>query len=312
VGSDAYGNYLYAGVMPLQGGSFMMGLYYDEDCLIPDTTSGYNADSFNSRASGMDLGDKYNGNLDDNTLSTLYGYWYNAQEYTLSMVNDIYEQYKYCTLCLDYPTYQDGYFIGDSGTDEGDIINQCWKFHSHDSYTCTTDCIALGDAQHSITLIKYGDQYYGDGWSGGTKSSSGGSGSSSTNNKGYQSGADKVEKLKANAYLTFNGVLFIATFLAFSVARGNASPSSKDSDKKRGLLGRGTKSKDKKSSSSTKTRSTSKGSTSSRRSGSNANGSRTSRDRSKSASRSNAASKNLSIDGSRTRSRSRSRGGVPG
>ena len=51
-----------------------------------------------------------------------------------------------------------------------------------------------------------------------------------TNDKG-----SNIERFKANAYLTFNGVLFIATFLAFSVARGSRVDSS---EKSRSLLSR--------------------------------------------------------------------------
>lgn len=58
-------------------------------------------------------------------------------------------------------SYQDGYFNGDYGTDEDDLINQCWKFYSHDTDHCTHECISLGHAQGTITQIKYGKKYYG-------------------------------------------------------------------------------------------------------------------------------------------------------
>jgi hypothetical protein len=64
-------------------------------------------------------------------------------------------------ICLRLTSYQDGYFNGNYGTDEDDLINQCWKFYSHDTYHCTHECIALGDAQGTITELKYGDRYYG-------------------------------------------------------------------------------------------------------------------------------------------------------
>ena len=32
----------------------------------------------------------------------------------------------------------DGYIVGDFGTDELDLINQCWKFYSYDSFTKVT------------------------------------------------------------------------------------------------------------------------------------------------------------------------------
>lgn len=235
MGYDKQGNFLYAGVMPYSGGNFRMQLYQDSSCLIPDTNSGMTYDDF-GMTNNLDLGDKYDGTLTDDSLSTLYGYWSAAQEYTLELVNEVYNEYKYCTLCMDYPTYQDGYFIGDSGTDDDDLINQCWKFHSHDSYTCETDCISLGNAQGSILQVNYAGRSYGTSWDG-----SGNSGGGTTvydhYAKGYTNNSKEsnFERFKANAYLTFNGVLFIATFLAFSVARGSRMDSS---EKSRSLLSR--------------------------------------------------------------------------
>jgi hypothetical protein len=225
---------LYAGVMPQSGGDFIMGLYTDSACLYADTSSGMTYDDY-FQDEGMNLGSKDDGCISDDTLSTLYGYWTASQEYTLALVNEVYSEYKYCTLCMDYPTYQDGYFIGDSGTDDDDMINQCWKFHSHDSYACETDCLSLGSAQGTIVQIYYNGHSYGTSWDGS------GSGSDTTFDhyaKGYStgsSGASNLQRFKANAYLTFNGVLFIATFLAFSVARGSRLDSS---EKSRSLLSR--------------------------------------------------------------------------
>lgn len=59
-------------------------------------------------------------------------------------------------------SYQDGYFNGDYGTDEDDLINQCWKFYSHDSYHCNYECLSLADAQGTINQVKYGNKYYGE------------------------------------------------------------------------------------------------------------------------------------------------------
>lgn len=244
VGYDDSGNYLYAGVQPYSGGNFQMGLYVDQQCLIPDTTSGHTFDDF-GLTSDMDLGSQDDGSLSDDALYSLYGYWQNAQEYTLTLLNEVYEEFKYCTLCVDYPTYQDGYFIGDSGTDDDDLINQCWKFHSHDSFTCESGCLALGDAQGSITRINYLGKGYGSYWDGANKESSsnsyssGSSSSSSSSGSSSYGGGDTVSRFsrfKANAYLTFNGVLFIATFLAFSVARGNRDTVESSSDKRKSLL----------------------------------------------------------------------------
>mmetsp|Transcript_4206 Transcript_4206/g.8025 ORF Transcript_4206/g.8025 Transcript_4206/m.8025 type:complete len:610 (+) Transcript_4206:472-2301(+) len=234
IGYDNEGNFLYAGVMPYSGGMFKMALYQDSSCLIPDTKSGKTFDDF-GMTSNMNLGSKDDGTMTDDTLGTLYKYWNAAQEYTLELVNEVYNEYKYCTLCMDYPTYQDGYFIGDTGTDDDDLINQCWKFHSHDSYTCETDCISLGNAQGSILQVNYAGRSYGTSWDG-----SGNSGGTTVYDhyaKGYTNNnkESNFERFKANAYLTFNGVLFIATFLAFSVARGSRIDSS---DKSRSLLSR--------------------------------------------------------------------------
>ena len=263
VGYDYDGNYLYAGVMPYAGGMYMMGLYKDNQCIEPDD-SGMNYDDF-GLTNDMDLGSKDDGCLDDDTLETLYEFWSATQEYTLELLNEVYSEYKYCTLCMDYPTYQDGYFIGDTGTDEDDMINQCWKFHSHDSFVCTSDCLAVANEQGSILQIKIDDTFYGTSWDG-----SGSGGNSKVYDhysKGYTSdGGSNLERFKANAYLTFNGVLFIATFLAFSVARGSRADSS---EKSRSLLSRAdrkksrssTRSRSKKSSGSRSSRKKSSGST---------------------------------------------------
>jgi hypothetical protein len=146
---------------------------------------------------------------DDNDDAYAYAeeWWEATQEETLEMFNDVYEDYKYCTSCIDYPTYQDGFFIGEDGTDEDDLINQCWKFYSHDSFVCESNCIALAHEQGSITAINYGGKTFGvdtlTGYSSGTSSTS----SSYT-------GTSKSNKSRV-AYSPS------ATFLAFAVARGN-------------------------------------------------------------------------------------------
>ena len=58
-------------------------------------------------------------------------------------------------------SYQDGYFNGDYGTDEDDLINQCWKFYSHDSYHCNYECQSMADAQGTINEVRIGSKYYG-------------------------------------------------------------------------------------------------------------------------------------------------------
>ena len=213
VGYDSSGNTLYAGVMPTAYGSFEVGLYTDEYCITPDTTSGKTYDDFGYQ-SGVDLGEK-DGADDDGANSWAYDWWSDSQEYTLTQLNEVYEEFKYCTSCVDYPTYQDGYFIGDDGTDDDDLINQCWKFYSHDSFTCEAECISLAHAQGTILSVKYGDTTFGKAASGFY------SGSSSTSAKVQYSAAKEspFQRLLANVALTASFLLFVATFLAFAVAR---------------------------------------------------------------------------------------------
>ena len=106
-----------------------MGLYSDAKCITLNTKTKYTYDNFAAQYSDMD--------------------------YTLDTLNSVYNDFRYCTSCVDYPTYQDGYFIGNDGTDDGDLINQCWKFYSHDSYNCDVDCVAMGSLQNSISWIGY-------------------------------------------------------------------------------------------------------------------------------------------------------------
>jgi len=248
--SQNQGATVYASVQPLPEGDFQMALYTENKCLVPATDTGYTYDDF-GLTTGMSLSDKGDVN-DDTVASTLYTYWQSAQEYTFTNLNKVYDEYKYCTLCLDYPTYQDGFFIGDTGTDDDDLINQCWKFHSHNSYSCDSDCIALGDAQNSITQIAYGGRVFGSSWEGSnggsyvkpsysgefTSGSSNGNNNNNNNNNHKdhhtKSSSQKFEDLKANFFLTFSGILFLATFLAYAVAR-NSVPAI-DKEKSRSLL----------------------------------------------------------------------------
>lgn len=154
VGTNQYGDYLYKAPMPLQGGGFIIGLYVDDQCLVPNDDDTVNADSVG--------GNYYNQKIDWNDY---YGYGngygnVNVEEYTMTLFNEVYESFKYCTLCLDYPSYQDGYFNGD-GYDGDDLINQCWKFYSHDTYICDTECVATADAQGTINAFRYGQKVYG-------------------------------------------------------------------------------------------------------------------------------------------------------
>ena len=149
------GGEVYSAPKPLEGGSIQMSLYKDSLCLNPYDSEELNYDEFmygNYRSfDDYRTDDYYKGSQAEMM----------TKEYTMTLFNEVYEEFKYCTLCLDYPSYQDGYFIGDTGTDEGDLINQCWKFYSHDSYHCNNDCIASAHAQGTITTLKYGDKFFG-------------------------------------------------------------------------------------------------------------------------------------------------------
>lgn len=243
------GNYMYAAVKPVEGGEFQMGLYTDETCIDADT-SGADAGDYIAVDYEMNLGSKDDGTTDDGTLEDLYGYWVSAQEPTLEKLNEIYTPYRYCTLCMDYPTYQDGYFIGDTGTDDDDLINQCWKFYSHDSEVCESDCMAIANAQGSIVKITVDDDVYGEDWEG---SSSSGRSYSGGNGGFRNTDEDNMQKFKANAFLVGNGILFVATFLAFSVARG-ARADSRRGDKGKSLLSRDERARSDKSKASRKSR----------------------------------------------------------
>ena len=223
VGQDSSGNYIYAGVAPREYGYFEMALYTDQYCITPNDGLGVTFDDF-GLTSGINLGSK--DATDDDGHSWAYDWWYGAQEYTLTNLNEVYNEYKYCTSCVDYPTYQDGYFIGDSGTDDDDLINQCWKFYSHDSYTCEAECIAMAHAQGTILSLKYGDVTFGK-----------------TSRSFYQQDPYTVEsravhespfsRLLANAALTGSFLLFVATFLAFAVARRSRYREGKGSKSRR-------------------------------------------------------------------------------
>ena len=233
VGYDEKGNQLYAAVQPTQGGKFQMGLYSDGQCLSLNTDTSYTYDDFGYQ-SDLNLGSKDKTD-DDAFHSQAYEYWHNTQEYTLQNLNTVYNDFRFCTSCVDYPTYQDGYFIGDDGKDDDDLINQCWKFYSHDSYNCDADCIAMGSAQGSITWINYNGKQFGQLMENqyssqytGTRLSATSSTSSERANDGH-----RLDRLKANLFLTMAGIVFVATFLAFAVARGSSKKKAKSSSRSR-------------------------------------------------------------------------------
>jgi hypothetical protein len=211
VGSTSGGATIYAGVAPQQYGKFVMALYTDEYCITPDESTGYTYSDLVAQGD-IDLGSS--DATDDDSYSWASSDWYATQEYTLTNLNDVYEEFKYCTSCVDYPTYQDGYFIGDDGTDSDDVINQCWKFYSHDSYTCEADCIAKAHAQGTILSVQYGQATFGKTISGFYKETS-----TSATGESADEEESGISRLAANAFLTLSFLLFVATFLAFAVAR---------------------------------------------------------------------------------------------
>ena len=150
VGYDENGGQLYADVQPTEGGSFQMGLYSDAQCIQLNTQTSYTYDDF-AEGSELDLGSK-DATDGDAFHQQAYSYWQETQEYTLANLNTVYNDFKCCTSCVDCPTYQDAYFIGDDGTDDDDLINQCWKFYSHDSFNCDADCVVMGAEQGSSTM----------------------------------------------------------------------------------------------------------------------------------------------------------------
>lgn len=223
VGNDDNGDAIYAGVAPQPYGTFKMALYTDEYCLEPDDSLDVTFDSYGLQ-NDIDLGSK--DATDDDGKTWAYDWWYDTQEENLDQLNGVYDTFRYCTSCVDYPTYQDGYFIGDYGTDDDDLINQCWKFWSHDSYTCEADCLATADAQGTILTVNYGGQTFGaassDYWSKSKQSTSSSAAPESS-----------LSRLLANAFLTLSFLLFVATFLAFAVARRSRYRESRSSRSRR-------------------------------------------------------------------------------
>lgn len=233
VGKSNKGEAIYASVAPKPYGKFEMALYTDAYCLTPNDSTGYTYD---------DLAGNYNGNGNNNNQNNNYQdgdyaeWWEDTQEYTFTQLNDVYEPFKYCTSCIDYPTYQDGYVIGDTGMDDDDLINQCWKFYSHNSYPCESDCVAMANAQGTILSVTVGDKMYGQTLSDFYSSNSGAQ--SSTKQSSASSGQEsQFSRLLANVFVTFSFIVFVATFLAFAVARRSRYRESRSSRSRRLLDG---------------------------------------------------------------------------
>jgi len=225
VGNDSSGNVLYAGVAPQPLGGYQMGLYTDAQCLTLDNSSGMTFDDFGMQ-NDIYLGSK--DASDDDSFDWAYDWWYDTQESTLTQLNQVYEQYMYCTSCIDYPTYQDGYVIGDDGMDDDDLINQCWKFYSHDSFTCEADCVALGHSQGTILSVTVGNKMYGEPLEAFYSSVEVESASGGTMAK-----ESKVTRMMANVFVGVSFIVFVATFLAFAVARRSRYRESRSSKSRR-------------------------------------------------------------------------------
>jgi len=302
------GSYFYAGTKPTQFGRFEMGLYVDEYCLEAYDGGAYTYDNM-GMGSDLNLGSKdetgcsNNGDrrLEDGggegdgggggDCDELENYWDSTQEYTLTNLNNVYDTFKYCTPCMDYPTYQDGYFIGDYGTDDDDLINQCWKFHSHDSFVCEGDCMNMGHSQGTVLQFEVDGTTFGSSMDG-TTSSLGSNPNANSNSQSTNKTITKLDKLKANLFVGFAGILFVATFLAFAVARGSGR---KDrSGKSRSLLTSEERAR-------ARRRSRSKGRTSAASRGDRSSRSRTSRSKSRGANSRGTSSRSKSAGRSKSR-----------
>lgn len=288
VGNMDDGTAVYAGVAPKPYGKFEMALYTDTLCITPNENTGFNNfDDFGLYSDvSLESGDGDDGGQNDWADE----YWQDTQEYSLTQLNDVYESFKYCTSCIDYPTYQDGYFIGDDGTDDDDLINQCWKFYSHDSFPCESDCIAKAHAQGTVLSVIVSGKMYGEPMS----DFYNGVETSATSMAASSRQESKFSRLLANVFVTFSFIVFVATFLAFAVARRSRYRESRSSKSRRLLNeegGRSPRSKSSKGSRRSKSRGREEGDGLFRSSG-----------------RSRKSSRSKSRKGSSSKPRSRSRG----
>jgi hypothetical protein len=97
-GYDYNGDEIYAAPKPLEGGSFEMGLYKDYQCLLPHDSDDRNYDQF--------FGNYYSKedwNVGDDDYYAKANAQARTQEYTMTLFNEVFEGFKYCTLCIDYP-----------------------------------------------------------------------------------------------------------------------------------------------------------------------------------------------------------------
>ena len=118
---------IYYAIAPSSKGYLEMGLYTDGQCLYRK-----------EKDLGMTWDDLDLFTEDDDTMSS---YWPKNEIYKLLTFNEILQKYSECSLCLDYPSYQDGELNGD-GYDGDDLISQV-RNRQQKSFQCRTSCFCL-------------------------------------------------------------------------------------------------------------------------------------------------------------------------
>ena len=214
-GDDDNSAILYGGVMPLVGGDIRMALYTDEDCLLP-----YEGElTYDDFASFEPEDDQYFV-FDDAVYSEMWEE--NVIDYRLTYFNEMFDSFKTCNLCIDYPSYQDGEDTND--------INQCWKFYSHTSPVCEGDCIAMAMSQGTIRSIQFGDLiYYGSITERET---------SRYYEPKYSIDQDYVDHVAANTFLATSLIFCIGSSTFYLYMRGSRYKLKRpNNDKAVGLLG---------------------------------------------------------------------------
>lgn len=243
VGVDNRGNKLYAGVQPLSEAYIQMSLYYDSSCVklsnskytyddfFAGSTLNLNCDSddwttcTSTNSNNNNKNNNKNGKdraLRNDDFLGNYGYmnsndlnfkvqsqyqasqvWNAAQEYTLTNLNLVLQEFAMCTPCMNYPTYQDGFFNGYTGYSNSDLINQCWKFYSHNSYSCNGDCQTMARRQGTVYNASPNSTFYDR---------------ASVRQKYYVKRAVSVaedEDLRCSAFFVTSTVLFVTALASF-------------------------------------------------------------------------------------------------
>ncbi len=96
-GYDYYGDEVYSAPKPLEGGSFEMGLYKDWQCLTPHDSDERTYDEFFGNYN------TYQDDFGDDEYYKKANAQSRTKEYTMTLFNEVFEEFKYCTLCIDYP-----------------------------------------------------------------------------------------------------------------------------------------------------------------------------------------------------------------